>query len=108
VAEQRGYALGFASLGRATEDESIGELYAIYVLPDAWGVGAGRALMAETRVRLGGSGFEQAILWVFEDNPRARVFYELAGWHVDGGVKDEEWLGTLAREIRYRIDLGGS
>jgi len=42
---------------------------------------------------------------VLIDNPRARAFYELAGWHADGGVKDEEWLDTLVREVRYRIAL---
>lgn len=108
IAEQQWRTLGFASSGRSLEDEALGELHAIYVLPESWGVGVGRALMTETLARLRSSGFEQAILWVFEDNPRARAFYELAGWHADGGVKDEEWLRTLAREIRYRIDLGAS
>jgi GNAT superfamily N-acetyltransferase len=78
------------------------------VLPESWGTGVGRALMAETVDRLRSSGFEQAILWMFDDNPRARAFYELAGWHLDGVVKDEEWLGTLAREVRYRLDLVAS
>ena len=108
VAEQRGRVLGFASIGRSSDDETLGELYAMYVLPESWGTGVGRALMAETVDRLRSSGFEQAILWVFDDNPRARAFYELAGWHLDGIVKDEEWLGTLAREVRYRLDLVAS
>jgi RimJ/RimL family protein N-acetyltransferase len=51
-------------------------------------------------------GFEEAILWVLEENPRSRTFYELAGWSADGTVKDEEWLGTVVREVRYRIRLG--
>jgi hypothetical protein len=42
---------------------------------------------------------------VLEDNPRTRRFYELAGWHADGAAKEEEWLGTTIREVRYRIDL---
>jgi hypothetical protein len=33
---------------------------------------------------------------------------ELAGWYEDGGVKDEECLGTLVCEVRYRIALEGS
>ena len=48
---------------------------------------------------------ELAALWVLEDNPRTRRFYELAGWSCDGGSKDEEWLGTSVREVRYRINL---
>lgn len=107
VAEVGDAVVGFANLGAARDAEpGTGELFAIYVLPDAWGGGAGRALMAETLARLRAEGFTEAILWVLEDNPRTRRFYELAGWKLDGGVKDEEWLGTLVRELRYRIALG--
>jgi GNAT superfamily N-acetyltransferase len=107
VAEQAGEVVGFAHLGPARDEplEDLGELYAIYVLPDAWGGGVGQALMAETLARLQAEGFDRAILWVLEDNPRTRRFYELAGWHADGGAKDETWLGTTIREVRYRIDL---
>jgi ribosomal protein S18 acetylase RimI-like enzyme len=107
VAEVDGAVVGFAQLGKAREEEEdIGELFAIYVLPEASGAGAGRALMAETLARLRAEGFAEAVLWVIEDNPRTRRFYELAGWRLDGGVKEEEWLGTLVRELRYRVALG--
>jgi ribosomal protein S18 acetylase RimI-like enzyme len=104
-----GEVVGFAHLG-ATLDEAgdrdqVGELYAIYVLPESSGRGVGQALMAETLRRLGEDGFAEAVLWVLEDNPRTRRFYESSGWHADGSVKDEEWLGTLVREVRYRISL---
>jgi GNAT superfamily N-acetyltransferase len=105
VAARGGDTVGFAYLGVEREDPSLGELYAIYVRPDAWGFGAGRALMARTLELLRAEGFPEAILWVLEDNPRTRRFYELAGWHADGGVKEEEWLETRVREVRYRIDL---
>lgn len=102
---ERGLA-GFASLGASRDEpEPAGELFAIYVLPDESGRGVGQALMSETLTRLRAEGFGEAILWVFEDNTRARRFYEAAGWRADGGSKDEEWLGTAVREIRYRIAL---
>jgi L-amino acid N-acyltransferase YncA len=63
-------------------------------------------LMAATLTRLRASGFREAILWVLEDNPRTRRFYELAGWREDGGFQEEERLGTLVREVRYRIAFG--
>ena len=108
VAEVEGGMMGFANLGAARDEPEAetGELFAIYVLPEASGGGVGRALMAETLARLRAEGFAEAILWVLEDNPRTRRFYELAGWRLDGGVKDEEWLGTVVRELRYRIALG--
>ena len=106
VAEEAGEIVAFAHLGAEREDPSIGELYAIYVLPEAWGRSIGQALMDETLNRLRGEGFGEAVLWVLEDNPRTRRFYELAGWREDGGVKEEEWLSTLVSEVRYRVILG--
>jgi GNAT superfamily N-acetyltransferase len=107
VATRNREVLGFAHLGGARDEpETVGELYAIYVHPDVWGHGVGRALMAESLDRFHEEGFTEAILWVLEDNPRTRTFYELAGWHADGAFKDEEWLNTLVREVRYRITLG--
>ena len=47
------------------------------------------------------------MLWVLDDNPRARRFYELAGWRLDGGVK-EDTFDTLVREVRYRIAVATS
>jgi GNAT superfamily N-acetyltransferase len=107
VAELAGAIVGFASfgptLGEPTPD--VGELYAIYVVPETSGCGVGQALMVEVLKRLRSEGFTEAILWALEDNPRTRRFYELAGWHEDGGSKDETWLGTLVREVRYRVAL---
>jgi ribosomal protein S18 acetylase RimI-like enzyme len=105
VAEQQGRVVGFVSVGRARNDETLGELYAIYVLPDAWGGGAGAALMSQGLERLRGH-FDEAILWVLEDNPRARAFYDRFGWRLDGGLLEETHLDTLVREVRYRIRLG--
>lgn len=110
VADEAGRVTGFAQLGPARlesdDSESIGELFAIYVLPEASGRGIGQALMAEALNRLRGGGFSEAILWVLEDNLRTRRFYERSGWHEDGGIKDEELLATRVRELRYRIALG--
>ena len=108
VADAAGLVVGFAQLGPMrveSSDPRLGELFAIYVLPDASGRGVGRALMVEVVNRLAADGFEEAVLSVLEDNPRTRGFYELADWHADGGSKDEEWLGTLVREVRYRRSL---
>ena len=96
---------GFASLGGSRHDESLGELYAIYVLPEAWGGGVGRALMATALEHLGADGFPEAMLWVLEDNPRARAFYERSGWSLDDAVRDEVFLDTRVREVAYRITL---
>ena len=109
VADEAGTVTGFALLGPARgepdDSEGVGELFAIYVLPDASGRGIGQALMIDVLSRLSADGFAEAILWVLEDNPRTRRSYELSGWRTDGAFKNEELLGTLVREVRYRIAL---
>ena len=106
VAERDGEVVGFVSIGAArAEAPDVGELRAIYVLPESSGAGVGRALMAEALAHLREKEFREAILWVIEDNPRTRRFYELAGWRADGGLMEDEWLGTTVREVRYRIVL---
>ncbi|HVU76139.1 MAG TPA: GNAT family N-acetyltransferase [Gaiellaceae bacterium] len=105
VVEDGEAVVGFASVGPSRDVRGLGELYAIYVEPDAWSTGAGRALMdrAEEQLR---SEYEAATLWVLEDNPRARAFYERAGWSPDGARKAEERWGVRAPEVRYRKELG--
>ena len=101
VADDRGLVVGFASVGPSRDEHGIGELYAIYVDPDAWSTGAGRALIERSEEQLARE-YRQATLWVLEDNPRARAFYERAGWHADGARKAEVRWGVHAPEVRYR------
>lgn len=105
VAEDAGDVVGFASLGACRDDEGVGELFAIYVLPRRWGTGAGRALLERGEEFLRGAGFTQAILWVLEGNDRAERFYRAAGWEHDGGRKIESFQGAELTEIRYRKPL---
>ena len=104
VAEAGGSIAGFASVGPAQAGET-GELYAIYVDPDHWGEGLGKALIRTAEERLVEAGFAEAILWVLDDNPRARRFYETMGWEHDGGSKRDTFLGTEVTEVRYRKRL---
>jgi ribosomal protein S18 acetylase RimI-like enzyme len=107
VAEDDGELLGFASVRRGRDDDAAGagELYAIYVSPGSWRRGAGRELLAAATEQLREDGFGEATLWVLEDNPRARRFYELAGWRPDGSSKRESHLGLEVTEVRYRRTL---
>ncbi len=105
VAEEDGRIVAFVSTGPARDPAGVGELYTIYALPEAWGTGAGPALMAVAKEQLRADGWSEAILWVVEDNPRARRFYEREGWTLDGGRKEEAFLGVDIVEVRYRIRL---
>jgi GNAT superfamily N-acetyltransferase len=105
VAERDGSLVAFASVGPSRDGEASGELYAIYALPEAWGTGAGPELMREALTALRARGFATATLWVLEDNPRARRFYEREGWALDTARREGEHLGVTTVELRYRIGL---
>jgi ribosomal protein S18 acetylase RimI-like enzyme len=102
VAEQAGQVTGFANLGPAEDPPGAGELYAINVDPDAWGTGAGRALLGAAQAELDRMGFAESVLWVLPANARARRFYEIAGWAADGSDRTMEVLGVVVPEVRYR------
>jgi len=105
--DEAGAVVGFVWIGGSREAEDEGELFAIYVLPEAWGSPAGRELKAVARDALR-AAYPTSILWVLEDNPRARRFYEREGWELDGGRKEEEVLGATVTEVRYRLSETGT
>jgi GNAT superfamily N-acetyltransferase len=105
VAVADGVVVGFVSVGASRDDDAVGELFAIYVGPEHWGTGVGRELIAAGEERLRELGHANAILWVLEDNPRARRFYERADWHHDGATRSVEIFDLEVREVRYRKEL---
>lgn len=55
-----------------------GEIYTLYVLPDAQGMGIGRRLLLSLFADLVGAGLRSALVWVVRSNP-SRFFYERLG-----------------------------
>lgn len=102
-----GAIVGFITVGAADgdPDRSEGEIYALNIDPDHWGRGFGQALLAAGVSALARSGFTKAELWVHPGNRRARAFYEVAGWVADGEEREQEILGVLVPEVRYRLAL---
>jgi GNAT superfamily N-acetyltransferase len=101
VAELGGCVIGFALVGPSRDERNLGELYAIYVDPDSWSLGAGHRLIRRAEQQLAVE-YREATLWVLEENVRARVFYERGGWRPDGARTLFERPGFAAPEIRYR------
>jgi GNAT superfamily N-acetyltransferase len=104
VAEDEGRVLGWATVGPSAFPERFGELHGLYVDPDRWGRGAGRALLARGEQELART-WDEAILWTLADNPRARRFYESAGWRVEGTTGSFDRFGVSARVVRYAKSL---
>jgi len=95
VAKHDGAIVGFAARGPAPDAPPGGwRLYALYLLAAHHGSGMGQALLDAALGRAAAS------LWILEDNPRARAFYERNGFRPDGGVQDDASWGEPIREVR--------
>ena len=108
VAERGARAIGFVTVGPADEPAlpaTTGQLFALYLEPDAVGTGVGRALHDHALAALRAAGFGDAVLWVLDENARARRFYERAGWSFDGTRNDSVRDGKPRHELRYRRRL---
>jgi ribosomal protein S18 acetylase RimI-like enzyme len=106
VAHRAGQVVGYAGVGPERDPSApagTGELFALYVHPDAWGTGTGRALLdaaiADCRVH----GDERVWLWVLEANARGRRCYERYGF-TQTPDRTFSSLGNLP-EIRYALAL---
>lgn len=84
----------------------FGEVVSLYLLPESMGKGYGKALLAAAVRRLAEQGFQDALLWVLEENRRARRFYERAGFTLAGDVMDGEIGGKPLREVLYLRHIG--
>jgi ribosomal protein S18 acetylase RimI-like enzyme len=110
VAEADSQVVGWSAFGASRDEDATphtGELEAIYVLPQYWSTGTGRALWLGTRRRLIERGFTTATLWVLTANVRAIRLYAAAGFAPNPASEKEINIGGRAlREIRYQTDLG--
>ncbi|MPZ48437.1 MAG: GNAT family N-acetyltransferase [Dehalococcoidia bacterium] len=107
VALQDQRLLGIGGYGRNQQGlgDEVGELLALHVHPGAWGRGIGTALIAAVEGELGRLGFKDAVLWVYEENTRARRFYESRGWQPEGTRDLAERGGAEVVQVRYVKDL---
>ncbi len=97
VAEENGTAAGVAGCRREWLD-------GLYVLPQWWGRGVGRALHDEVLDRLRAEGCGRCHLWVLEDNGRARTFYERLGW-IENGTSRVVPFPPNPIDIGYSLEL---
>src|SRR4030095_12144759 len=72
--DQNANIAGFAALGPSRDpnaDPTTAEVSAIYVHPDQWAKGIGRALLSASLNEIRKREFDQITLWVLEANKRA-------------------------------------
>jgi L-amino acid N-acyltransferase YncA len=105
VACREAQVIGWVSFGPARDSDAAsttGELEAIYVCPQYWGTGLGRALWLTARDRLINRGFNSITLWVLAENSRAIRFYEAAGFLPDWSSQKVIRIGGQElQEVRF-------
>lgn len=101
IAETGDGMAGFASFGvnRAGHPGYGGEIFALYLLPEAQGQGIGRRLFEASRERLRAQGREGLIVWMLEGNPAAGFYDRMGGRVIDRRLTrlDE----ARVREVAY-------
>lgn len=106
VAEAQSELAGVVSVAvpaRGLDEPATGEIAVLYVRPDRWRRGIGRALLDAAAAELRDAGCDEAILWVFEANAAGRAFYEALGFRPDGGRQHMGEVGPP--EVRLRAPL---
>ena len=93
---------GIAWWDRSRDGADFGaELICIHSLPGNWRKGYGSRMMEAVLGDMKAAGFTKATLWVFQENRRARQFYEAHGFAPNGMAKG----GFDATEICYEKAL---
>jgi GNAT superfamily N-acetyltransferase len=93
--------------GQDSAGAAVAELYALYVAPDWWSTGTGRALMDRVLAEVRAEGYLRIVLWVLTENARARRFYERCGFRLSGAAHVLYGLGGVP-EVCYEQALGAS
>ena len=107
VAVEADRVLGFATIAPARDADAAGrgELCALYVEPECWARGLGRALASAARGELSRLGFTKAVLWVLADNARAQRFYRADGWTPDALQRAQQVWSVSVTTVRYSREL---
>lgn len=77
-----------------------GSIYSIYLLEETWDKGLSSRLMDQTIEILKEEVCKQISLWLYEENMRARKFYEKHGFIFDGSKKHSRF-SNKPLELRY-------
>ena len=103
LAEQADKIVGFCRIGREKDNgELLGEIVALYLLPQFQRQGIGKRLMQTGIDQLRQRGYSTIVLWVLKSNVLARQFYEHCGFTAEPVEKTLD-MGTPQIVVRYRL-----
>lgn len=110
IAEIDGISAGFLAMNKTRDTDSqshIMEVYALYFLPEFWGLGKAKALLKFAMDYARKRRYEGMSLWVLEENKRARRFYEKNDFFYDARSKIIHIGEVELNEMRYWNTLIG-
>ena len=97
----KSHCIAWWDTSREVDMPDYAELICIHSLQDNWGKGYGSKMMDKVLADISEAGYTKVMLWVFEENKRARTFYEAKGF-----VKGEKSKVSLnAVEVMYVKEL---
>lgn len=79
---EKPHCIAYWDNSRDENMEGYAELICIHSLNDNWGKGYGTVMMDYILRDIKNAGFKKIMLWVFEENNRARKFYEKHGFYL--------------------------
>lgn len=82
------------------------EIVSFYTLEEYWGKGLAKEMMSAALEAVRRAGYRHVMLWVMQENQRARRFYEKSGFQAGGREKGSSFAGYVV-EVRYLYDLAG-
>lgn len=94
------FGLIFGGLEHEEGDPRLTSIYSLYLRKEFWGQGLGKPLLEAMVTSLQEKGAKDVRLWVFEENKRARAFYEKHGFVLTGEVKKSRFSNG-AMEVSY-------
>jgi ribosomal protein S18 acetylase RimI-like enzyme len=110
VVQDGSTVIGFVGFDRSRDPGSkntVGEIWAIYVLPSHWGKGAGLMLWDAAREGLVEEGCTSVTVWLPLLNERALRFHELAGFKRELSTARTKQKGaSRIEEIRLQRSTG--
>lgn len=99
--EEKPHCIAWWDTTREKDMPGYAELICIHSLPNQWRKGYGSKMMDTVLHDIAIAGYRKVMLWVFEENERARKFYEKKGFILTGKVKSD----IEATEICYEKKL---
>lgn len=99
--------IGTSAFGKSRWENfnNYGEIISIYLLPEYTRKGYGKDLLDWSVKELKESGFSEVLLWVLEDNRRAREFYEKYGFTFSGECREDNIGGKELWEVMYEYRI---